>query len=115
MRRAGGKNSGILQEKRPLLGEEEREAREIGALLVDLDLRKVRIVREIERQTLRHAVFDFAAEIAASFEVGIDEVVALHTRQRVRRCGHHPTRGDADAVQCAGMRDLLKRELPRDE
>jgi hypothetical protein len=49
LRRPGREGAGILEEERALFREEQREAREVGALFVDLDLREVGVVGEVQR------------------------------------------------------------------
>src|SRR4029079_18248909 len=56
LRRAGGEQAGILEKEGTLLRKEEREAREVRALLVYFYLRKVGVVGEVERQAGRDAV-----------------------------------------------------------
>src|SRR5205814_4725389 len=115
LRRAGGENAGILEEERPLHREEQWKARQVRTLFVDLDLREVGVVREVERQTRRDAVLELAADVATLARFGIDGKVAFHARERVRRHGQHSPRGYLDPLQRAGMRDLHEAELPRHE
>ena len=49
-------DAGILQKEIALFGEEEAEAREIHLLLIDFDLREIRVDRKVPRQAARHAV-----------------------------------------------------------
>ena len=54
-------HAGVLQEEVALLGEEEREARQVDLLLVHLDLGEVGVQREVQVEARRHAVFDVEA------------------------------------------------------
>ncbi len=51
--RAEVEDAGVLEEEVPLLREEEREAREVHLLLVDLDLGEVGVVGEVGGERLR--------------------------------------------------------------
>ncbi len=103
LRRAGGENAGILEEEWPLFWKKEWEAREVGALLVHLDLGEVGVVREVERQTRRDAELELAADIPTLARFRVDRKVSFHTRERVRRHCPHSSRGHLDALQGAGM------------
>ena len=61
---ADREEAGVLEEERPLLREEQREAIEVDLLIVDLDLREVGVDGRVERQARREAVLDVAADIA---------------------------------------------------
>src|SRR5205823_10515132 len=111
----GGEDAGILEKEGPLLREEQRKPREIGALLIDLDLREVGVVREIEGETGRHAILDLAAELPAPPRLRIDRVIALQACERVRRHGPHPSGRHLDTLERAGTRDLHQAELARNE
>src|ERR1051325_6114025 len=99
LRRAGGEDAGVLEKERSLLREEQRKAGEVGALLIDLDLREVGVVREVESETGRHAILDLAADLPAPPGLGIDRVVALQAGEHVRRHRPHPARRHGDARQ----------------
>ena len=47
----------VLQEERPLLGEEERKPGQVHLLLVRLHLSEVGVDRQVERQSWTHAPF----------------------------------------------------------
>src|SRR5439155_6396971 len=87
--RTGREDARILEEEGPFLREEQRKTREIRALLVHFDLREVGVVREVERETRRHAVLELAADIPAPVGLRVEAVVPFHTRERVRRHGPH--------------------------
>ena len=54
---------GVLQEERPLLGEEQVEPVQVDLLLVHLDLREVGVVGQVEREAGRHAVLQVGAQV----------------------------------------------------
>ena len=56
--------AGVLQEERPLLGEEQVEAIEVHLLVVDLHLREVGVVGAVERQAGRDVVLGVDAHLA---------------------------------------------------
>ena len=56
----------VLEEERTLLGEEQREARQVDLLLVGFDLGEVGVDRQIERQVGAHAPLDVEADVAVS-------------------------------------------------
>ena len=62
------KRPGVLEEERPLLRKAQVEAREIDLLRVDLDLREVGVVGEVQVQARRDAELGVEAEVA--IEVG---------------------------------------------
>src|SRR5947199_174277 len=113
--RTGGEDAGILEKEGPLLREEQRKAGEVGALLIDLDLREVGVVREVEGETGRHAILDLAADLPPPAGLGIDRVVAFHARERVWRDRPHPSGRHLDTLQRPGTRHLHQTELARNE
>jgi hypothetical protein len=76
LRRARGKDARVLEEERTLLWKKQRKAREVRALLVDLDLREIGIVGEIERETWRHTELGISAKLHLAALPGIQRVVA---------------------------------------
>src|SRR5437773_2685345 len=80
--------------------------------LVDLHLREVGVVREVEGQTLGQAVLDLAADLLALSGLRIDGVDAFYARERVGRDGRHVARRYLDALQRASPGDLHQAELP---
>src|SRR2546430_3499117 len=106
---------GILEKEGPLLREEQRKAGEVGALLIDLDLREVGVVREVEGETGGHAILDLAADLPAPAGFGSDRVVAFHAREPVGRDGPYPSGRHLDTLQRPGTRDLHQAELARNE
>ena len=67
----------VLKEERPLFGELDAEPREVGLNVVHLDLREVRVIGEIERQSLRDLNLGVAADLAVLAEARLtDRVVA---------------------------------------
>ena len=60
-----------LEEEVALLREEQAEARQVHLLLVDLDLRKVGVHRQVERHVAGDAVFRVDADVAIDlFDTG---------------------------------------------
>src|ERR1043165_2311513 len=72
LRRAGREDAGVLEEEGTLLREEHRKPREIGALLVHLDLGEIGVVGELEPEALRASVFDLTYYTDSS-QVEVDE------------------------------------------
>jgi hypothetical protein len=68
--RANGKEPGILEEERPLLGKADIEATEVDLLGVDFDLSKVGVVRHIQVQAAGHAEFRVDTEVAVHIRFG---------------------------------------------
>ena len=71
---ADREEAGVLEEERPLLGEEQIEAIEIDLLVVDLDLGEVGVDRAVERQARRDVVLDVAAGVVVV--LGVDRLDA---------------------------------------
>src|SRR5262249_37540200 len=71
LRRSRREHPGIFEKEGTFLGEEEREPREVRALLVDLHLREVRVVGEIERQTRRHPELGVCAKLRRSVRASL--------------------------------------------
>ena len=59
----------VLQEERPLLGEEQREPVEVDLLVVHLDLREVGVEGGVEGQARADAVLQVGPDVAADREV----------------------------------------------
>src|SRR5437763_205729 len=87
----------------------------VCAVLIDLDLREVGVVREVEGETGRHAILDLAAYLPPPAGLGIDRVVAFHARKRVWRDRPHPAGRHLDTLQRPGTRHLHQTELARNE
>src|SRR5690606_10351600 len=84
--RAGREYAGVLQEERTFLGKEDREAREIDPLVIDLHLREVGVVREVERERRRDTVFDFTAHFRGrGGSAGTAVPLRLRRREHIRR------------------------------
>ena len=115
LRSPGGEDPGILEEERPLFGKEQRKPREVGALLIDLDLREIGVVREIECETGGYAVLDLAPELSAAPSLRVNRVVPFHSGEGVGRRRPHPAGGDLHALERAGTRDLHQAELAGNE
>ena len=93
---ADREESGILEEERPLFGEEQVEAIEIDLLGIDFDLGEVGVVGRIERQAWRQAVFHIHTEIAVFLRSA--------TAGRVPSCLLIPRRyGVSCRLRCAGI------------
>jgi hypothetical protein len=71
---ADREETGVLEEERPLLGEEQVEAIEVHLLIVDLDLREVGVDGPIERQAGRQVVLGVDADVAVG--IGLDGIDA---------------------------------------
>ena len=56
----------VLEEERPLLGEEDREPGQVHLLLVGLDLREVGVDRRVERQVGAHAPLEVEPDITGT-------------------------------------------------
>src|SRR5437899_5747419 len=108
---AGRENARVLEEERSLFRIEQGKAGEIRAHLVDLHLREVGVVGEVERHTLGQAVLDLAADLLALSGLRIDGVDAFYTRERVGRNGRHVARRYLAALQRAGPRALHQGEF----
>ena len=110
---ADAEEAGVLEEERPLLREEQREAIEVDLLIVDLDLREVGVDGRVERQARREAVFQVAAEIEIG--LGIDRALAGRERvaERVRRDAEVAQRRRLHAADRSGQRQPIEIELPR--
>src|SRR5207237_912643 len=94
----------------PLFGKEQRKPREVGALLIDLDLREIGVVREIERETGGYAVLDLAPELSAAPSLRVNRVVPFHPGEGVGRRRPHPAGGALHALERAGQRRGLARQ-----
>ena len=77
---------GILEEERALLGEKQREPRQVDLLFVGFDLREIGVHRQVERQLRAHAPFDVEADVAV--RVGL-----YRCRASCRRCTRARQRG----------------------
>src|SRR3954469_700336 len=115
LRRARREDPRVFEEERTLLGKEQRKPREVGAYLVDLDLGEVGVIREIERETLRHAQLHLTAELAALVGFPIDDEIALCAEQGVRSRGQNVARRHLHALQRSRPRDFHQAVLPRNE
>ena len=106
---------GVLQEERTLLRERDAEAGQIGLDLVDLDLREVRVVREVQRQPLRDLDLGVAPALLILDEIGLTRgVVAGGGDQEIRRhLGRAPDRW-LDTDQRARLAHPVEVELARD-
>ena len=113
--RARREDAGIFEEEGAFLRKEQRKAGEIRALLIDFDLREVRVVGQIESQAGRHTVFDLSADIAPALGLRVDREVAFDAGQRVWRGRQDPARRHAHPCERSRVRDLHQRELARDE
>ena len=113
--RARREDAGVFQEEGAFLRKEQRKAGEIRALLIDFDLREVRVVGQIESQAGRHTVFDLSADIAPALGLRVDREVAFDAGQRVWRGRQDPARRHAHPCERSRVRDLHQRELARDE
>src|SRR5205823_2253519 len=115
LRRTGRKGARVLEKERPLLREEEWKAREVGALLVDLHLREVGIVGQIERQGASDAVFHVAADLLSGARAGARGKIALAAAEHVRRHDAEAPDGDVMQLERAGARQAVDVELPWNE
>src|SRR5439155_12044322 len=106
--------TGVLEEEGKLLGKEQGEPSQIRALLVHLDLREVRVVREVEREAWAYAVLRVGAKLALSGHPPIDGEIALAASKRVRRDRRQPLRWHVHIAQRARARDAVDVELSRD-
>ena len=61
----------VLEEERPLLREQQVEARQVDLLFVDFDLREVGVVGEVERRARRDADLGVDAPVAGLVVVGL--------------------------------------------
>ena len=113
--RARREDAGIFQEERAFLRKEQRKACEIRALLIDFDLREVRVVGQIEGHAGRHTVFNLSADIAPAFCLGVHREVAFDAGQRVWRGSQDPSRRHVHPRERSRVRDLHQRELARHE
>ncbi len=59
----------VLEEERPLLGEEQIEARQVDLLLVGLDLREVGVDGDVERQVRPDSPLHVEADVAVAIEL----------------------------------------------
>ena len=63
LRRTEVEDAGVLEKELPLLGKEEREAGEVDAQVVHLDLGEVGVVGEVERERSSHAPLEVEAGV----------------------------------------------------
>ena len=113
-RRAELEEPGVLEKERPLLGEEQIEAREVDLLVVDFDLREVRVERGVEREAGRDSVLEIQSGVAFEFRPVVSELEVLreaadHIGQQLQvalALGRKP-------VERAGQADLRELEGPR--
>src|SRR5262245_40170212 len=77
LRRARREDAGVLEEEGTLLGEEERETREVGALFVYFYLSEVGVVGEVERKTRRDAKLRVGTELARTLVTCIDGPITM--------------------------------------
>ena len=105
----------VLEEERPLLGEEDREPGQVDLLLVGLDLREVGVDRRVERQVGAHAPLDVQPDITREVDlIGEHRPVVVARPGHVGRELHIAPDRQAEAVELAGHRDALKGITTRD-
>src|SRR6185503_11593988 len=114
LRRSRRERAGILEEEWPLLWKKQREASEVRPLLVDLDLREVGVVREIEREARRHAELGVGAELARPLRTAINGEVAMRTAEHVWGDRRKPASRNANVLQRSGARQPVEIELSGD-
>ncbi len=96
----------------PLLGEEEREARQVDLGVIDLDLREIRVHRHIEREPLRDLSFRLAADLEVFVESRLAGcIVTGRGSQHIWRHGRRPAKGGLEPGQVAGEIEPVEVEL----
>ena len=107
---SGLEGSGVLEEERPRLGEEQAETAEVHLLQVGFHLRKVGVVGQIERQARRQRVLDVEPEVVVFTRAVI--AAPVKATQRIRGdLQVAPLRRHFDPVHDAGERQAEHAEL----
>ena len=110
LRLAELKHLGVLEKERPLLGEEQREPRQVHLLLVRFDLREVGVDRHIERQVGPHAPLHVEPDVTRAIDrLGEQRLVVVDRADDVRHELDLAPRGQVQAAQLAGHRDAVER------
>ena len=102
----------VLQEERPLLGEEQVEPVEVDLLVVHLDLREVGVVRQIEGEARGDAVLQVRPHVSEHGGAGV-HVTPEGLPEHVRVQLEIPRRRHLQPLELAGQRQPVQVELAR--
>src|SRR5690606_34286442 len=113
-READCEEARVLEEERPLLGEEKTEAGEIDLLIVHLDLREVGVDRQVQDEALRDADLRVCADLERIADSRSYWWYSLRRAQSIWRHRHHPLGRWLQPGQRAGLRQTIEVELSGD-
>ena len=106
---ADGEQPAVLEEERPLLGKEQVEPCQVDLLLVDLHLREVGVVGQVERHARRHADLAVDAPVGVFIGRGLSQEITIDRSDRVGHQLEVARRRHVEIAKLAGRGQAAQR------